>query len=235
MTCTYTLRPTACPRNMDDIDMTERITASTPSGYAIKNHWTSTADRAKLINRLYPGCEAIGTITHNSAVGGLNPTAVEMAARGGVKLVWFPTCDNEHKAAYQFDGNPNKKLAFWASIILEMKEQGIQTPTRNCLNENGELKKKVLDILDIVASYDCIIGTDLGNTKLCYPDEGMEEFAEALMAESLTGMEENKMKKLLALVLMSKTAQKDIRTGVQKSFHQGMVYRETLNKSPRTS
>jgi hypothetical protein len=139
--------PDCLPRKMDDIDMAERITASTLSGYAIKNHWTSTAGRAKLINRLYPGCDAIGTITLNSAVGGLNPTAVEMAARGGVKLVWFPTCDNEHEAAYQFDGNPNKKLAFWASIILEMKEQGIQTPTQNCLDENGELKQEVLDIL----------------------------------------------------------------------------------------
>lgn len=97
--------PDCLPRKMDDIDMAERITASTLSGYAIKNHWTSTAGRAKLINRLYPGCDAIGTITLNSAVGGLNPTAVEMAARGGVKLVWFPTCDNEHEAACQFDGN----------------------------------------------------------------------------------------------------------------------------------
>ena len=136
--------PDCLPRKMDDIDMGERITASTLAGYAIKNHWTSTAGRAKLINRLYPECDAIGTITLNSAVGGLNPTAVEMAARGGVRLVWFPTCDNEHEAAYQFDGNPNKKLAFWASIILEMKEQGINTPTLNCLDENGELIRKKL-------------------------------------------------------------------------------------------
>ena len=166
--------------------------------------------------------------------------------------------------AYQFDGNPNKKRAFWASIILEMREEGIQTPTINCLDEKGELKKEVLDILDIIARYDmilatghisheeayklvpeaakrgvkkivithvsfpttyysvedqkmfvsygakcehcyttwktgkaefdtiaemirevgaenCIIGTDLGNTKLCYPDEGMEEFAQKLL------------------------------------------------------
>lgn len=65
-----------------------------------------------------------------------------------------PTCDNEHEAAYQFDGNPNKKLAFWASIILEMKEQGIQTPTQNCLDEKGELKKEVLDIAIIRYTLD---------------------------------------------------------------------------------
>lgn len=256
--------PDCLPRKMDDIDMAKRITDSTLSGYAIKNHWTSTAGRAQLINKMFPQCDAVGTITLNSAVGGLNPTAVEMAARGGVKLVWFPTCDNEHEMAYQFDGNPNKKRAFWASIILEMREEGIQTPTLNCLDEKGELKKEVLDILDIIARYDmilatghisheeayklvpkaakrgvkkivithvsfpttyysvedqkmfvsygakcehcyttwktgkadfdiiaemirevgaenCIIGTDLGNTKLCYPDEGMEEFAQKLL------------------------------------------------------
>ena len=43
--------PDCLPRKMDDIDMAERITASTLSGYAIKNHWTSTAGRAKLINQ----------------------------------------------------------------------------------------------------------------------------------------------------------------------------------------
>lgn len=261
--------PDCLPRKMDDIDMAKRITDSTLAGYAIKNHWTSTAGRAQLINKMFPGCDAVGTITLNSAVGGLNPTAVEMAARGGVKLVWFPTCDNEHEMAYQFDGNPNKKRAFWASIILEMKEQGIVTPTLNCLDESGELKQEVLDILDIIARYDmilatghisheeafklvpeaakrgvkkivvthvsfptthytieeqkmfasygakcehcyttfktgkedfsviadmikavgaknCIIGTDLGNTKLCYPDEGMYEFGEMLLEAGLS-------------------------------------------------
>ena len=32
-----------------------------------------------------------------------------------------------------------------------------------------------------VGAENCIMGTDLGNTKLCYPDEGMEEFAQRLL------------------------------------------------------
>lgn len=40
-----------------------------------------------------------------------------------------------------------------------MKEEGIETPTINCLDENGELKKEVLDILDIMARYDMILAT----------------------------------------------------------------------------
>ena len=48
--------PDCLPRKMDDIDMAKRITDSTLSGYAIKNHWTSTAGRAQLINKgiIYP-------------------------------------------------------------------------------------------------------------------------------------------------------------------------------------
>jgi hypothetical protein len=112
-----------------------------------------------MINKLYPECDAIGTITLNSSVGGINPTAMEMAARSGVKLVWFPTCDSAHEIAHVFDGNPNKKLPYWAQIIIEMKNAGIQAPTITILDENGKLKPEVHDVLDIIAKYDIILTT----------------------------------------------------------------------------
>ena len=39
-----------------------------------------------------PGVRALGTITLNHAVGGLNATAVEVAARQGARIVWLPDC-----------------------------------------------------------------------------------------------------------------------------------------------
>ncbi len=36
-------------------------------------------------------------------------------------------------------------------------------------------------MIKAVGAENCVAGTDLGNTKLCYPDEGMEEFAEKLL------------------------------------------------------
>lgn len=256
--------PDVLPRKMDDLEMGKRITDGPLAGYAIKNHWTMTAYRAQIVHQLYPECDAVGTITLNSAVGGINPSAVEMACRAGIRLVWFPTCDNEHEIAYQFNGDPNKKRAFWASIILEMRAAGINTPTINILDENGRLRPEVYDVLDIIKKYDvilatghlsheeafklvsaasergvkkiiithvtfpttyytvdeqkeflkygavmeqcyttwktgkcsfetvasmireigasnCILATDLGNTALCYPDEGIAEFAQKLL------------------------------------------------------
>ena len=151
--------PDVLPRKMDDIEMAGRIRESGMAGYAIKSHYFCTSERAELINKLYPDCDAVGTITLNSSTGGINPPAVEMAARSGAKLVWFPTCDSAHEIAHVFDGNPNKKLPYWAQIIIQMKEAGIQAPVISILEENGELKKPVLDVLDIIAKYDIILAT----------------------------------------------------------------------------
>lgn len=151
--------PDVLPRKMNDIAMAERIKQSGMAGYAIKSHFFCTSERAELMHELYPEVDYIGTITLNSSVGGINPTAMEMACRSGVKLVWFPTCDSEHERAHTFNGDPNKKLPFWARIIIEMKEAGIEAPTVNCLDENGELTQNVLDTLDIIAKYNVILTT----------------------------------------------------------------------------
>lgn len=151
--------PDVLPRKMDDIDMVERLRGSGLAGYAIKSHYFCTSERAQLMNKLYPDCDFIGTITLNRSVGGINPTAMEMAARSGVKLVWFPTCDSAHEIAHVFDGNPNKKLPYWAQIVIQMREAGIQVPTITLFDANGRLSGPVYDVLDIIAKYDVILAT----------------------------------------------------------------------------
>lgn len=84
--------PDVMPRKMDDLEMAQRIVASGMAGYALKSHYFCTAERATLSRKICPGCDSIGTITLNGSVGGINPMAVEMAARAGAKLLWFPTC-----------------------------------------------------------------------------------------------------------------------------------------------
>jgi hypothetical protein len=151
--------PDILPRKMDDVEMAQRIKESGMAGYAIKSHYFVTAERAKIINKLYPECEAIGTIALNNSVGGINPTAVEMAARAGAKLVWFPTSDSQHELSHVFDGNPNKKLPYWAQIIIQLREEGVNIPPIGILEENGKLKKEVYDVLSVIAKYDMILAT----------------------------------------------------------------------------
>lgn len=263
--------PDVLPRKMTDVGMAKRIIECGMAGYVMKSHFFCTSERGALIEEMFPGVECIGSICLNSAVGGINPTAVEMACRSGAKIVWFPTCDGEEERRHTFS-DPNKKLPFWAHIIIEMKEAGIESPTINCLDENGELTKDVTDVLDIIAKYNAILatghlsheevykivpeaakrgvknilithatfpttffsiedqkkfveqgamiehchttwatgkcpwetvveqiraigpenivlGTDLGQPALCYPDEGMMEWADKLLAEGFTAEE----------------------------------------------
>ncbi len=151
--------PDVLPRKMDDTEMAGRIRACGMAGYAMKSHFFCTSERAEILNTVYPDVEFIGGVTLNSAVGGINPSVVEMAARSGAKIVWFPTCDDEAERAHVFSGGPDKKLPFWARIILEMKASGIEAPTVALLDGNGELKPEVHSVLDIIAKYDLILAT----------------------------------------------------------------------------
>lgn len=150
--------PDVLPRKMDDIDMAERIEQSGMAGYIIKSHYFCTSERAQLINRMFPACNAVGAMTLNSSVGGINPAAVEMAARSGAKLIWFPTCDSAHERAYVLSGK-YKKQPYWATIVQQMAEAGNAAPTVTVLDEKGGLTEAAHTALKVIAQYDIILAT----------------------------------------------------------------------------
>ena len=149
--------PDVLPRKMDDVDMAQRIVASGMKGYAIKSHYFCTSERARLIRKIFPRCNAIGAITLNSAVGGINPAAVEMAGRSGAKLVWFPTVDSQHELEF-LAHSPAGKLPYWATIKKQMEAEGVHSPTI-CILNNGKLKDEVISVLDIMARFNMILAT----------------------------------------------------------------------------
>ena len=55
--------PDVLPRKMTDVETAKRIEASGMAGYAIKSHYFCTAERAKIINEMFPKCHTIGAIT----------------------------------------------------------------------------------------------------------------------------------------------------------------------------
>jgi hypothetical protein len=90
--------PDVFGRNMDDIDLANLAKARGMRGFVIKNHISETASRAALVMKVVPGLEIFGGIVLNSAVGGINPVAVEWmhrfyGSRG--KVVWLPTFESD--------------------------------------------------------------------------------------------------------------------------------------------
>lgn len=160
--------PDVLPRLMDDLEMAERIIEKGMGGYAIKSHYFCTAERAELVRMIHPECDAVGTITLNSSVGGINPSAVEMAGRAGTKLVWLPTSDSAHERKHVFDGDPNKKLPYWAQILIDMEKEGIAAPPITLVDEKGALSEELIQVLEIIAKYDMILSTSHISHEECF-------------------------------------------------------------------
>ena len=80
----------------------------------LKSHYVPTAERAAVVRAAVPGVDALGAIALNDGVGGLNAQAVEIAARGGARIVWLPTVDAENEA--RGDGPQPAKQPVWRAI-----------------------------------------------------------------------------------------------------------------------
>tara|TARA_B100000029_G_scaffold187623_1_gene185086 strand:+ start:9088 stop:9972 length:885 start_codon:yes stop_codon:yes gene_type:complete len=90
--------PDSRPRAMNDWEAVRMAEAAGLRAVLLKNHFTSTADRAALAAQLVPNLHVFGGVALNRSIGGINPEAVrQMAAFSGErgKVVWLPTFDSE--------------------------------------------------------------------------------------------------------------------------------------------
>ena len=86
-------------RALDDDELAQLAATRQMEALVFKNHVTLTADRAWLARKHVPGIQIFGGIVLNSAVGGINPKAVEWMWRmqgGHGRVVWFPTFDADN-------------------------------------------------------------------------------------------------------------------------------------------
>jgi len=90
--------PDVVPRIVDDLTLARRFRALGMAGFVLKSHFTSTAERASVVSAAVPEVRVLGAIALNRAVGGMNPLAVEVAAREGARTVWFPTVDSVNES-----------------------------------------------------------------------------------------------------------------------------------------
>ncbi len=59
------------------------------AGFAMKSHYFCTGERAAMTRKLYPACDAVGTITLNGSVGESILRQWRWQHALGTKLVWF--------------------------------------------------------------------------------------------------------------------------------------------------
>src|SRR5260370_33530889 len=86
--------PDVMRRRITDLQLARRCWDVGLAGFVLKAHYVSTAERAAVGNDVLGGeVQDLGAPTLNAAVGGMNPLAVEIAARKGARSLWTPTLD----------------------------------------------------------------------------------------------------------------------------------------------
>lgn len=146
--------PDVVERKVDDFTMAERALACGMKGFAIKSHYTPTAERATVVRKMYPHCNAIGSIVLNSTIGGINPMAVECAARNQAKIVWFPTMDSSHDQKYMLDNLPQ-----YVDMQFQLKKKGIPVNPVGIFDSDGKLLPSVFDVLDLIYDHNMVVAS----------------------------------------------------------------------------
>ena len=161
--------PDIVNRKADDPEMCRRYIAAGFKGYCIKSHYFCTAERARLMNQLFPELNVIGAISLNRTVGGLNPEAVDAAGRDGAKLVWMPTFDAKNGIDFTFsDECTYDTMPAWAKRMWERRKQGICFEGLTVL-ENEEISAAVRETLDVIARYNMVLCTGHLSKKEIFP------------------------------------------------------------------
>ena len=145
------VEPDLAKRRIDDLALARRFAELGLAGFVLKSHYAPTAERAAVVRAAVPGIDVLGAIALNAGVGGLNAQAVEIAARGGARIVWLPTVDSENEASEV--GPKPVKQPVWRAIQEEFTAVGVGSePVR--LTEAG-----LADVLAVVVRHDLVLAT----------------------------------------------------------------------------
>ncbi len=143
--------PDLFPRLADDMEVVEHARGMGFGGVMVKSHYEPSASRAAYAERMFPGIRVFGGIVLNHSVGGVNPAAVEAALKLGAREVWMPTVDARFHA--EVHGGTG------AYDVQQSAGAGASRPGISVLDDHGELSPESLEVLDLIAQHDAILGT----------------------------------------------------------------------------
>jgi Family of unknown function (DUF6282) len=118
--------PDSYPRALDAFDVAKLAKDRGLRGLVLKNHWTETAGLAYLARKYAtPGFEVFGSVTLDTAVGGVNPQAVrymiDVVGHYG-RIVWMPTHDSEHEVRYNKESRPFVSVSRSGTLLPAVHE-----------------------------------------------------------------------------------------------------------------
>jgi len=150
--------PDFAPRRITDLQLAQRCRELGLAGFGVMSHYTATAERAAVVNAAVGARIAVGSIVLNHTVGGLNATAVEVAARQGARFVWLPTVSalgEFSKVVAPNDGN----VPVWVRFERSLRDAGAPPRPVPVLDAFGEPVPDLLEVLRVVAAHGLVLAT----------------------------------------------------------------------------
>jgi hypothetical protein len=151
--------PDFVERRITDIQLAHRFKELGLLGFGLKSHYTSTAERAQVVSEAVPGVRVLGAITLNRSVGGLNPTAVEIAAREGARIVWFPTVSSENEQHEVLAADPGGKVPVWVRFELDLRHAGVTPDPVPVVDASDALLPEARAGLEVLARNGMVLAT----------------------------------------------------------------------------
>jgi len=149
--------PDFAPRRITDLELAERCLALGLAGFGLTSHYTATAERAAVVNAAVGAPLAVGSIVLNHAVGGLNATAVEVAALQGARIVWLPTVSA--LGEYAKVETPNGNVPVWVEFERRLRAAGAAPGPVPVLDDAGAPLPELLAVLGVVARHGLVLAT----------------------------------------------------------------------------
>jgi hypothetical protein len=146
--------PSPLPRRIDAREAGELAGEAGFEAIVVKSHHHTTVMDVLALGEPGgngSGARVYGGIALNSAVGGLNPHAVDLALKMGGRIVWFPTIASPQHIAHH---RAHPDLKFPKLAVQLQPEEPIDV-----LDGNGQLKPEVDRILESIAEADAILAS----------------------------------------------------------------------------
>ncbi|MDP1551584.1 MAG: DUF6282 family protein [Methanobacteriaceae archaeon] len=135
--------PDVKPRICNDLEAAQQASDQGMQAVVIKSHAEPTSARAKIAEDI-SSMDVFGGVCLNNSVGGLNPLAVDAAAKMGGKFVWLPTISFS-----------DMEIDFKEGIYKKALEEILQIISQNdMVLATGHLKPHIIfSILDDARSH----------------------------------------------------------------------------------
>jgi uncharacterized NAD-dependent epimerase/dehydratase family protein len=153
------ISPDVVGRKIDDLSLARRCLELGLGGFLLKSHYTSTAERAAVVRAAVSGVEVLGAITLNRAVGGMNPVAVEIAAREGARTVWLPTVDSVNEAHEETQFPEGAKVPVWMALQRELRAAGVEIEPVAVVDAQGAVLPETREVLRTIARHGLLLAT----------------------------------------------------------------------------